>query len=53
MVLLDEAAFLSCPAASVDRLLMEKDGARAVVGVDMGWRDLGSWPSLAAYMLGF
>jgi mannose-1-phosphate guanylyltransferase len=52
MVLLDPDFFLSSPRVSIDRALMEKEKARAVVSVDMGWRDLGSWPALAGNILG-
>ena len=51
-VLLDENSFLACPAASLDRTVMEKDGARAVIPVDMGWRDLGSRASFLRCLIG-
>jgi mannose-1-phosphate guanylyltransferase / mannose-6-phosphate isomerase len=51
-VLLDEAAFHACPAASLDRAVMEKEGARTVIPVDMGWRDLGSRASFLRRLMG-
>ncbi len=51
-VLLDEMSFLACPAASLDRTVMEKEGARAVIPVDMGWRDLGSRASFLRCLMG-
>lgn len=51
-VLLDENSFLACPAASLDRAIMEKDGARTVIPVDMGWRDLGSRVSFLRCLMG-
>jgi mannose-1-phosphate guanylyltransferase/mannose-6-phosphate isomerase len=43
---LDETAFESCPAQSIDYAVMEKTRHAAVVPVDMGWSDVGSWQSL-------
>ena len=51
-VLLDESSFLACPAASLDRAVMEKDGARAALPVEMGWRDLGSRASFLRCLMG-
>ncbi len=41
-----EVAFKSCPADSIDYAVMENTKAGAVVPVDMGWSDVGSWASL-------
>ncbi|HVV27193.1 MAG TPA: mannose-1-phosphate guanylyltransferase/mannose-6-phosphate isomerase [Rhizomicrobium sp.] len=43
---LGEPAFLACPADSIDYAVMEKTANAAVVPVEMGWNDLGSWQSL-------
>jgi mannose-1-phosphate guanylyltransferase/mannose-6-phosphate isomerase len=43
---LDPAAFGNAPAASIDYAVMEKTGHAAVVPVDMGWSDVGSWRAL-------
>jgi len=43
---LDEAAFAACPADSIDYAVMEKSDDVAVVPVDMGWSDVGSWDAL-------
>jgi mannose-1-phosphate guanylyltransferase/mannose-1-phosphate guanylyltransferase/mannose-6-phosphate isomerase len=40
-------AFAACPSQSVDYAVMEKDADVAVVPVDMGWSDVGSWDALA------
>jgi mannose-1-phosphate guanylyltransferase/mannose-6-phosphate isomerase len=45
-VRLDEAAFAACPADSIDYAVMEKTDAAAVVPVDIGWSDVGSWATL-------
>ncbi|MFQ5765995.1 MAG: mannose-1-phosphate guanylyltransferase/mannose-6-phosphate isomerase [Rhodospirillales bacterium] len=42
----DDRAFGSCPAESIDRAVMEHTTAGAVVPVDMGWHDVGSWVAL-------
>ena len=42
------AAFARAPAISIDHAVMEKTEAAAVVPVDMGWSDVGSWPALRA-----
>ena len=41
-------AFARAPADSVDVAVMEKAGRVAVVPVEMGWSDLGSWDALHA-----
>ncbi len=43
---LDEAAFSACPSDSIDYAVMEHTDHSAVVPVDMGWSDLGSWDAL-------
>lgn len=42
----DKAAFLACPAESVDYAVMEKTGAAQVLPIDVGWSDVGSWSAL-------
>lgn len=42
----DAASFAACPAVSVDYAVMEHDDRVAVVPVDMGWSDVGSWDAL-------
>jgi mannose-1-phosphate guanylyltransferase len=44
----DAAAFANCPADSIDYAVMEKAERVAVVPVDMGWSDVGSWDALFA-----
>lgn len=36
-------AFLDSPAGSFDKVVMEKTGRAAVLPVDIGWADIGSW----------
>jgi len=43
---LAEEPFAACPAQSIDYAVMEHTGRAAVVPVDMGWNDIGSWLSL-------
>jgi mannose-1-phosphate guanylyltransferase / mannose-6-phosphate isomerase len=43
---LDEAAFAESPSKSIDYAVMEHTEHAAVVPVDMGWSDVGSWQSL-------
>lgn len=43
---LDEAAFAGCPADSIDYAVMEKTARAAVVPLDAGWNDVGSWAAL-------
>jgi mannose-1-phosphate guanylyltransferase/mannose-6-phosphate isomerase len=45
---LDEAAFRACRSESIDYAVMEKTDAAAVVSLDAGWSDVGSWASLHA-----
>lgn len=51
-VLLDEVLFRDCPRISIDKALMEKEGPRALIPVDMGWRDLGTRCSFVIGLLG-
>lgn len=44
---LDEAAFAECPSDSIDYAVMEHTQSAAMVTVDIGWSDIGSWSSLA------
>lgn len=43
---LDKGAFEDCPADSIDYAVMEKTDRAAVVPVDAGWSDVGSWSAL-------
>jgi mannose-1-phosphate guanylyltransferase/mannose-6-phosphate isomerase len=43
---LDAQAFAAAPAISVDYAVMERTGRAAVVPIDVGWSDVGSWSSL-------
>lgn len=43
---LDQAAFAACPSDSIDYAVMEHTSSAAVVPVDMGWSDIGSWSAL-------
>jgi len=45
-VYLDESALSVCPSQSIDRAVMERTDAAAVIPVDLGWRDIGTWASL-------
>jgi mannose-1-phosphate guanylyltransferase/mannose-6-phosphate isomerase len=45
---LAEAPFGRAPKISIDYAVMEKTGSSAVLGVDLGWSDLGSWDSIWA-----
>ena len=42
----DEKAFLDCPNVSIDFAIMEKTSCAAVVPLDVGWSDIGSWSAL-------
>ena len=42
----DAPAFLSCPSDSIDYAVMEHTNRAAVVSVEMGWSDVGSWDAL-------
>ncbi|MCY4427128.1 MAG: mannose-1-phosphate guanylyltransferase/mannose-6-phosphate isomerase [Halieaceae bacterium] len=43
---LDAGAFSACPAESIDRAVMEKTTRGAVLELDCGWSDVGSWSTL-------
>lgn len=42
----DEAAFAASPARSIDYAVMEHSDRVAVLPVEMGWSDIGSWQAL-------
>ncbi len=44
---LDEKDFAACPSESIDYAVMEHTQAAAMVTVNIGWNDIGSWSSLA------
>jgi mannose-1-phosphate guanylyltransferase/mannose-6-phosphate isomerase len=44
----DAVAFAASPNVSIDYAVMEKTDRAAVVPVDMGWSDVGSWDALWA-----
>lgn len=44
----DESAFLACPDDSIDYAVMEQTEAAAVLPIDAGWSDIGSWSALWA-----
>lgn len=43
---LDPDAFCRSPAISVDYAVMEKTNLAAMLAIDVGWNDVGSWSSL-------
>jgi mannose-1-phosphate guanylyltransferase/mannose-6-phosphate isomerase len=43
---LEAQAFASAPSISIDYAVMERTGLAAVVPMDVGWSDVGSWSSL-------
>ena len=43
---LDKTAFAQSPNISVDYAVLEKTGAAAMLPLDVGWNDVGSWSSL-------
>lgn len=43
---LEAASFAACPADSIDYAVMEKTPRAAMVPLDAGWSDLGSWTSV-------
>jgi len=45
-LLLDAEAFRSCPTESIDFAVMEHTDGGAVLPIDPGWSDVGSWASL-------
>jgi mannose-1-phosphate guanylyltransferase/mannose-6-phosphate isomerase len=42
----DHEAFLGCPSDSIDYAVMEKSGNAAMIPLDAGWSDVGSWSAL-------
>jgi mannose-1-phosphate guanylyltransferase/mannose-6-phosphate isomerase len=40
------SAFVDCPSDSIDYAVMEKTSKAAVVPLDAGWSDIGSWSAL-------
>jgi len=46
---IDEAALARAPKGSFDVLLMERTARAAVVPVDLGWDDLGTWDAVAQH----
>ncbi|KFN51449.1 mannose-1-phosphate guanylyltransferase/mannose-6-phosphate isomerase [Arenimonas composti] len=43
---LQHAAFAACPSDSIDYAVMERTRSAAVLPVDVGWNDVGSWSAL-------
>lgn len=43
---LDRASFAQAPGTSVDHAVMERTSKAAVLPLDIGWNDVGSWSSL-------
>jgi len=43
---LDEKSFAACPADSIDYAVMEHTEHAAVLPIDVGWNDVGSWTAL-------
>jgi mannose-1-phosphate guanylyltransferase/mannose-6-phosphate isomerase len=43
---LDAETFAACPGISIDYAVMEKTSAAAVIPLDAGWSDVGSWSAL-------
>lgn len=43
---LDSESFAACPSDSIDYAVMEKTSDAAVVVLDAGWSDVGSWSAL-------
>lgn len=43
---LDRDAFSACPSDSIDYAVMEHTGNGAVIPLDVGWSDVGSWSAL-------
>ncbi len=43
---IDEAAFKACPAESIDYAIMERTPDAAMVPLQAGWSDIGSWDAL-------
>lgn len=45
-VRVDSEAFAACPSDSIDYAVMEKTAAAAMITLDAGWSDIGSWSAL-------
>jgi len=45
-VRLDKEAFAACPSDSIDYAVMEKTDSAAVLTINVGWNDVGSWSAL-------
>ncbi|BFO02949.1 mannose-1-phosphate guanylyltransferase/mannose-6-phosphate isomerase [Pseudomonas guariconensis] len=45
-VRIDAEAFSACPDVSIDYAIMEKTSMAAVVPLEAGWNDIGSWSAL-------
>ncbi|KGM54334.1 mannose-1-phosphate guanyltransferase [Lysobacter daejeonensis GH1-9] len=45
-VRLDKAAFAASPSDSIDYAVMEKTQAAAILPINVGWNDVGSWSAL-------
>ncbi len=45
-IALDTGAFAACPSDSIDYAVMEHTDCGAVLPIDPGWSDVGSWSSL-------
>lgn len=43
---LDKSIFSTCPSDSIDYAVMEKTERAAVIPLDAGWNDVGSWSAL-------
>jgi mannose-1-phosphate guanylyltransferase len=43
---LDKESFSACPSESIDYAVMEQTDSAAVVPLDAGWSDIGSWAAL-------
>ena len=46
VVELDDAAFAACPSVSLDYAVMEHTDRAAVLPMEAGWADVGSWSSI-------
>lgn len=47
-IMLDPVRFAQCPADSIDYAVMEHTTRGAVIALDAGWSDIGSWSALWA-----
>lgn len=45
-IILDAEYFSQCPSLSIDYAIMEYTALAAIVPVEMGWNDVGSWSSI-------